>query len=120
MKLYYQGLLILHRFRRFEVLTTLQRLRILNASIINSNMPVTERLYYDNSHLIEFEARVVETSERVSGWTAVTLERTAFYPTGGGQPSDTGTLDGELVRECIDDEENGILHVVQGRARKGT
>ncbi|MGI8835264.1 MAG: hypothetical protein ACR2H4_01350, partial [Pyrinomonadaceae bacterium] len=41
-----------------------------------------------------FEARVVETSERVSGWTAVTLDRTAFYPTGGGQPSDTGTLNG--------------------------
>jgi alanyl-tRNA synthetase len=79
-------------------------------------MPATERLYYNDSHLIEFEARVLHKSERVSGWTAVTLDRTAFYPTGGGQPSDTGTLDGELVRECIDDEENGILHVVQGRA----
>jgi alanyl-tRNA synthetase len=79
-------------------------------------MPATERLYYSDSHLIEFEARVVHKTERVSGWTAVTLDRTAFYPTGGGQPSDTGTLDGELVRECIDDEANGILHVVQGRA----
>ncbi len=79
-------------------------------------MPATERLYYQDSHLIEFEARVTHKTERVSGWTAVTLDRTAFYPTGGGQPSDTGTLDGELVRECIDDEENGILHVVQGRA----
>jgi alanyl-tRNA synthetase len=79
-------------------------------------MPPTERLYYNNSHLIEFEARVIHKTERVSGWTAVTLDRTAFYPTGGGQPSDTGTLDGEVVRECIDDEENGILHVVQGRA----
>ena len=49
-------------------------------------MPATERLYYNDSHLIEFEARVVEISERVSGWTAVTLDRTAFYPTGGGQP----------------------------------
>jgi len=79
-------------------------------------MPPTERLYYNDSHLIEFEARVIHKTERVSGWTAVTLDRTAFYPTGGGQPSDTGTIDGELVRECIDDEENGILHVVQGRA----
>jgi len=79
-------------------------------------MPPTERLYYNDSHLIEFEARVIHKTERVSGWTAVTLDRTAFYPTGGGQPSDTGTLDGEVVRECIDDEENGILHVVQGRA----
>lgn len=78
-------------------------------------MPATERLYYNDSHLIEFEARVVETSERVSGWTAVTLDRTAFYPTGGGQPSDTGTLNGLRVVECIDDEDNGVLHVIQGR-----
>jgi alanyl-tRNA synthetase len=79
-------------------------------------MPATERLYYSDSHLIEFEARVIDKTERVSGWTAVTLDRTAFYPTGGGQPSDTGTLDGNHVLECIDDEEIGILHVIQGRA----
>ena len=77
-------------------------------------MPVTERLYYSDSHLIEFEARVVDLSDRVSGWTAVVLDRTAFYPTGGGQPSDTGTLNGVRVVECIDDGENGVLHVVQG------
>ena len=34
-------------------------------------MPATERLYYHDSHLIEFEARVVDVTERVSGWTAV-------------------------------------------------
>lgn len=79
-------------------------------------MPATERLYYSDSHLIEFEARVTDKTDRVSGWTAVTLDRTAFYPTGGGQPSDTGTIDGERVLECIDTEENGVLHVIQGRA----
>jgi alanyl-tRNA synthetase len=73
----------------------------------------TERLYYNDSHLIEFEARVVDVTERVSNWTAVVLNRTAFYPTGGGQPSDTGTLDGARVVECIDDGDN-VLHVVQG------
>ncbi len=78
-------------------------------------MPPTERLYYQDSHLIEFEARVIANSERVSGWTAVTLDRTAFYPTGGGQPSDTGTLNGLRVVECID-AEDGVLHVIQGRA----
>src|SRR5687767_14097923 len=85
-------------------------------SIIKLIMPGTERLYYNDSHLIEFDARVVDTSERVSGWTAVTLDQTAFYPTGGGQPSDTGTLNGTRVVECIDDEKNGVLHVIQGRA----
>ena len=77
---------------------------------------VTERLYYSDSHLIEFEARVVDVTDRVSGWTAVVLDRTAFYPTGGGQPSDTGTLNGSRVVECIDDGNNGVLHVVQGAA----
>jgi alanyl-tRNA synthetase len=79
-------------------------------------MPATERLYYSDSHLIEFEARVIDRTDRVSGWTALTLDRTAFYPTGGGQPSDTGTLADARVVECIDDEENGILHVIQGPA----
>ena len=76
-------------------------------------MAVTERLYYADSHLVDFEARVVDLTERVSGWTAIILDRTAFYPTGGGQPSDTGTLDGSRVVECVDDGEN-VLHVVQG------
>jgi len=79
-------------------------------------MPRTERLYYNDSHLVEFEALVVDKTERVSGWTAVTLDRTAFYPTGGGQPSDTGTLDGLRVVECIDDEQDSVLHMIQGRA----
>ena len=79
-------------------------------------MSLTERLYYNDSHLIEFEARVVDATERVSGWTAVVLDRTAFYPTGGGQPSDIGTLNGSRVVECIDDGERGVVHVVQGVA----
>jgi alanyl-tRNA synthetase len=79
-------------------------------------MAVTERLYYSDSHLIEFDARVVDVTDRVSGWTAVVLDRTAFYPTGGGQPSDTGTLNGARVAECIDDGDNGVLHVLKGSA----
>src|SRR5215467_12699202 len=76
-------------------------------------MSATERLYYTDSHLVEFDARVVDVTERVSGWTAIVLDRTAFYPTGGGQPSDTGTLNGSRVVECIDADET-VLHVVQG------
>ena len=79
-------------------------------------MSITERLYYTDSHLIEFEARVVDITDRVSGWTTVVLDRTAFYPTGGGQPSDTGTLNGARVVECIDDGDKGVLHVVQNFA----
>jgi alanyl-tRNA synthetase len=79
-------------------------------------MSTTERLYYTDSHLTEFEARVVAVTERVSGWVAVTLDCTAFYPTGGGQPSDTGLLDDARVVECIDAEGEGVLHVLQGRS----
>ncbi|HKC64935.1 MAG TPA: alanyl-tRNA editing protein, partial [Pyrinomonadaceae bacterium] len=78
----------------------------------------TERLYYTDSHLTEFEAHVTSVTERVSGWSAITLDRTAFYPTGGGQPSDTGVLNGVRVVECIDMEDEGVIHVLQGRNLK--
>ena len=55
-------------------------------------MSATERLYYRDTHLMEFDANVIDVSERDDGAIAVTLDRTAFYPTGGGQPNDTGSL----------------------------
>ncbi len=79
-------------------------------------MSATERLYYTDSRLLEFDARVVDLSERDDGAIAVTLDRTAFYPTGGGQPNDTGTLGEARVVDCIDAEEEGVLHVIQGSA----
>ena len=77
-------------------------------------MSATERLYYNDSRLLEFDARVVDLSERDDGAVAVTLDRTAFYPTGGGQPNDTGTLGEARVVDCIDAESEGVLHVIQG------
>ena len=77
-------------------------------------MSATERLYYRDSHLLEFDARVIDVSERDDGAIALTLDRTAFYPTGGGQPNDTGTLGEARVIDCIDAEEQGVLHLVQG------
>jgi alanyl-tRNA synthetase len=79
-------------------------------------MPATERLYYVDSRLLEFDARVLSLSELDDGQIAVTLDRTAFYPTGGGQPTDTGTLGGARVVDCIDAEDEGVLHVIQGPA----
>ena len=78
-------------------------------------MPTTERLYYQDSHLLEFEAQVVELDPRDDGKAAITLDRTAFYPTGGGQPNDTGTLGEAHVIDCID-AENSVLHVIDGEA----
>jgi alanyl-tRNA synthetase len=52
---------------------------------------MTERLYYDDPYLTRFSAHVIESLEW-EGQPAVLLDRTAFYPTGGGQPTDTGIL----------------------------
>ena len=52
---------------------------------------MTERLYYDNAYLTEFDATVLDCREE-NGQHLVLLDRSAFYPTSGGQPFDTGTL----------------------------
>jgi alanyl-tRNA synthetase len=64
------------------------------------------RLYYRDSYLREFTAAVIRTSP--DGTTAY-LDRTAFYPTSGGQPFDTGLLGGVPIIEVIDEGEN-IAH----------
>jgi len=77
----------------------------------------TERLYYTDSHLVEFDARVVAVTTDAEGRAAVVLDRTAFYPTGGGQPADTGVLGGARVVDCVEAEGGvGVLHVVEGGA----
>jgi alanyl-tRNA synthetase len=77
-------------------------------------MSETERLYYHDSRLLEFDATVISVSARDDGQIAVTLDRTAFYPAGGGQPTDTGTLGDARVVDCIDAESDGVLHLIQG------
>lgn len=77
-------------------------------------MSATERLYYQDSRLTEFDAQVIDLTKRDDGAVAVILDRTAFYPTGGGQPNDTGWLGEARVVDCIDAEAEGVLHVVQG------
>ena len=79
-------------------------------------MSTTERLYYQDSHLVEFTARVTEVAALADRRFGIRLDRTAFYPTGGGQPTDTGTLGAAHVVECVDEEEAGVLHIVAGDA----
>ncbi len=69
----------------------------------------TDRLYYRDSYLTAFAGTVVS----VDG-TRVVLDRTAFYPTSGGQQFDTGTLGGVRVVDVIDDE-SGIVHVLDAK-----
>src|SRR4051812_23530705 len=79
-------------------------------------MNTTERLYYSDSHLLEFDARVVSISKLEDGRAVVALDRTAFYPTGGGQPNDTGMLGAARVVDCVEEEGAGVLHVLDGDA----
>jgi alanyl-tRNA synthetase len=70
---------------------------------------VTERLYYGDSFLREFEARVISCEPEGSRWR-VELDKTAFYPTSGGQPHDTGTLGSAKVVEVADMDDGRIVH----------
>jgi alanyl-tRNA synthetase len=69
---------------------------------------VTERLYYTDSYLRDFDARVLDRSE---DGIRIYLDRTAFYPTSGGQPHDTGELGGIPVVDVID-EDSRVAHVL--------
>jgi len=62
---------------------------------------VTERLYYNDSFLRKFDAQVLTCEPDGARWKVV-LDRTAFYPTSGGQPHDTGMLSGVPVIEVED------------------
>jgi alanyl-tRNA synthetase len=72
---------------------------------------VTERLYYADSSMLQFEATVVRTASLPEGLCEVVLDRTCFYPGGGGQPCDLGTLDDDRVLEVREQNEE-IVHVV--------
>jgi len=73
---------------------------------------MSERLYYEDATIQEFAAHVVERWQTERGF-AVRLDRTAFYPTSGGQPHDTGTLNGVPVTDVW--EEDGVVwHLLSG------
>ncbi|MGB0033894.1 MAG: alanine--tRNA ligase-related protein [Candidatus Acidiferrales bacterium] len=79
---------------------------------------MTERLYYRDSFLRSFDAQVVSCEKEGERWRVV-LDRTAFYPTSGGQPHDTGKLDDVPVVEVADDAEQKVVHYTSAAIKPG-
>ncbi|MBQ7115988.1 MAG: hypothetical protein IJN94_06205 [Clostridia bacterium] len=70
----------------------------------------TERLYYSDSYIKEFEATVVSCEKAEKGYKVV-LDKTAFFPEGGGQLADTGFIGDAKVTD-VQEKENVIYHYV--------
>ena len=78
---------------------------------------MTEKLFYQDSFLREFSGTVLDCREDRGQWVVV-LDKTAFYPEGGGQPADHGTLGGVKVIDVR--EKNGeVLHFCDGKVDIG-
>jgi alanyl-tRNA synthetase len=79
---------------------------------------MTTRLYYTEPWRREFDARVVEVAG-AGAPVRVYLDRSAFYPTSGGQPADRGTLGDAHVVDVVDEEGGRVAHIVDGRLEPG-
>jgi len=81
---------------------------------------MTDRLYYRDSFLYEFEGEICDITETPR--PAVTLDRTAFYPTSGGQIHDTGWITSSgakhRVTEVADTEGGGVVHYLEAPVRE--
>lgn len=73
---------------------------------------MARKLYYENPYINHFTTEMIEQSQDESGRWYIVLKETAFYPTGGGQPFDTGKINGVQVYNV--DEINGeIFHYIE-------
>lgn len=71
---------------------------------------MTEKLYYQDPRMESFQARLVHQEQEGDHWIVV-LDRTAFYPEGGGQPADSGRLNGIPVID-VREEEGEVCHAL--------
>jgi len=87
-----------------------------------AELPDTDRLYYEDQQRMEFEAVVLEVFERDDDRFDVVLDQTMFYPEGGGQPPDHGSLSTDDVTVEVEDvqrHDGVILHTVDDEPGKG-
>ena len=79
---------------------------------------MTQRLYYDNPYMKSFTATVTECAEKDGRWL-VKLDKSAFYPTSGGQPYDMGTLGGANMLDVYVFE-GDVIHAVDAPLEIGS
>ena len=79
---------------------------------------MTDRLYYDNAYLTSFSARVTAVREK-DGKMEIALDRSAFYPTSGGQPFDTGMIGAARVLDVNVDHDGEVWHLIEGEVNAG-
>jgi alanyl-tRNA synthetase len=96
------------------------------SAVLDSGPMSTHRLYYDDASLQTFSANVLSCepsssvlseSGPIAAWQ-VLLDRTAFYPTSGGQPNDLGTLGQANILDVRDAQEN-VVHIVDRQIARG-
>jgi alanyl-tRNA synthetase len=90
-------------------------LAAMSAALLLCLIPMTTKLYWNDSHLVRFTARVAETFLR-DGACVVALDQSAFYPEGGGQPHDTGRIGSARVVKVESADDGRILHFLEGAA----
>ncbi len=78
----------------------------------------TEKLYYQDCHLSEFDAQVQSCTQKDAHWEVV-LDQTAFYPEGGGQASDVGMLGGVRVLD-VQEQAQQVVHFCDAPLEPGT
>ncbi len=78
---------------------------------------MTERLYYKDQYIKEFTAQVVSCTEN-GGKFEVILDKTAFFPEGGGQPGDTGFIGGVRVADTVERGEE-VIHICESAVNEG-
>jgi alanyl-tRNA synthetase len=71
-----------------------------------------QQAYLTDPLTLEFEGKILHQTEVAGGQVEVVLEKTYFYPTGGGQPHDTGTLGNGQVVDVFKDEAGNVVHRV--------
>ena len=80
---------------------------------------MTEKLYYKDSYIKVFTAKVIDCSKNEKGYYEIILDKSAFFPEGGGQSADTGKIDGIEIIDVQENKDGTIVHISGKEAEIG-